>query len=228
MITGADAQILASVRAEGGGYPKGSPGQPSYILLKDYLKELEAKHKVSIAYKTALLENVRVDTLLTNSARQETGIESKLDLILKNLNIQYRKPREGFYVLYEDGSKNETSSKPDGREPLIREVVEKAMSDQRETIFTMSGSVIDAANNQGIPGVNILLKGSNTGTATRADRSNKLDLPAAEGILVFSYISYVTQEIVVGSQSVIDVKLSENVNALSEVVVTLPFFDLSF
>lgn len=209
------AQMIASARLDDGRHGKSE--QPSQILLKDYLKELESKYKVSIAYKTELLENIKIDARLTNSGRNEAAIENKLDRILKNLNIQYRKSREGFYVLYQGNPKNAEATEERAKDVFVKPEMPEQVKNE---VFSISGTVLDAGNSQGIPGVNILLKGGNIGTTTGMDGSYKVELPAAEGTLVFSYIGYVTQEIAIGSQAVIDVKLAENVQALSEVIVT--------
>ncbi|HKJ48938.1 MAG TPA: SusC/RagA family TonB-linked outer membrane protein [Christiangramia sp.] len=81
----------------------------------------------------------------------------------------------------------------------------------------VSGVVKD---NSGVPmiGVTILVKGTNTGTTTNFD--GEYSINAAEGsTLVFSFVGFLTQEIPV-TDSTIDVTMSEDQNALSEVVVT--------
>lgn len=74
-------------------------------------------------------------------------------------------------------------------------------------------------NGEPLPGVNVLIKGTSIGTTTDADGKYALEVPDAESVLVFSFIGYVSQEIVVGAQSVIDIILSPDVQALEEVVV---------
>ncbi|HEU5147410.1 MAG TPA: SusC/RagA family TonB-linked outer membrane protein, partial [Chryseosolibacter sp.] len=74
-------------------------------------------------------------------------------------------------------------------------------------------------NGEPLPGVNVLIKGTSIGTTTDADGKYALEVPDAESVLVFSFIGYVSQEIVVGTQSVIDIILSPDVQALEEVVV---------
>ncbi len=65
----------------------------------------------------------------------------------------------------------------------------------------------------------VMVKGTNSGTATEFDGSYTLTVPSSDAVLVFSYIGYRPQEVPVGSQSVIDVTLQQDVNALDEVVV---------
>ena len=84
---------------------------------------------------------------------------------------------------------------------------------------TVSGTVTDADDGSGIPGVNILEKGTANGTITDLDGNFSLSVSSG-ATLVFSYVGYLSQEIVVGSQTNISVSLVPDVTQLSEVVVT--------
>jgi TonB-linked SusC/RagA family outer membrane protein len=81
------------------------------------------------------------------------------------------------------------------------------------------GRVVDDAGS-GMPGVNVIVKGSSSGTTTDADGRYSLNVPgAANATLVFSFIGYLPQEQPVGSRSTIDVSLAVDVVQLSEIVV---------
>jgi TonB-linked SusC/RagA family outer membrane protein len=79
---------------------------------------------------------------------------------------------------------------------------------------------ITEASGAAIPGVSILLKGTTAGTTSSVDGTYSLNLQDEKAVLVFSFIGYNPQEISVGNQSVIDVKLTESAQQLGEVVVT--------
>ncbi len=83
---------------------------------------------------------------------------------------------------------------------------------------TVSGTVKDE-NGTGMPGVNVLIKGTASGTATDANGQYRISVPGSSSVLVFSFVGYTTQEISVGSQSTVDVSMALDVQALSEVVV---------
>lgn len=70
-----------------------------------------------------------------------------------------------------------------------------------------------------MPGVNVLLKGSSTGTVTDLNGNYKLSVPSAESVLVFSFIGYVSEEITVGAQSAINITLTTDISQLNEIVV---------
>ena len=83
---------------------------------------------------------------------------------------------------------------------------------------TVSGQVTDEGGNP-LPGVTVVIKGTTSGTATDGEGKYRLSVPA-NAILSYNYLGYVSQEIVVGSQTVIDVTLAEDIQQLDEVVVT--------
>ena len=84
--------------------------------------------------------------------------------------------------------------------------------------ITVSGQVMDEANRP-IPGANVIVKGTSIGTST--DQDGKFNLTVLDGnaVLVFSFIGYSAKEVVVGSQTIINVSLDPDVSTLSEVVV---------
>jgi len=84
----------------------------------------------------------------------------------------------------------------------------------------ISGRVTSSDDGEGLPGVNILLQGTSTGSVTDFDGNYKVTVPGDDAVLVFSFIGYVGQEFIVSNQSVIDVILATDVTTLSEIVVT--------
>ncbi|MFP4505865.1 MAG: SusC/RagA family TonB-linked outer membrane protein [Cyclobacteriaceae bacterium] len=83
---------------------------------------------------------------------------------------------------------------------------------------TVSGTVT-APEEGALPGVNVLVKGTSTGTVTDLDGNYRLTVPEGNDVLVFSSIGYVSQEIEINGRTTINVELQSDVQALSEVVV---------
>ena len=83
---------------------------------------------------------------------------------------------------------------------------------------TISGTV-EAEDEGPLPGVNVLVKGTTTGTVTDLDGNYRITIPGSESVLVFSSIGYSPEEVTVGSQSTIDILLLPDIKSLSEVVV---------
>jgi len=82
----------------------------------------------------------------------------------------------------------------------------------------ISGTIVDE-NNQALPGVNVIIKGTRTGTITDFEGKYLIDVPAEDVLLVFSAIGYQSVEIPVLGKQQIDLKLSVSVESLDEVVV---------
>ncbi len=78
---------------------------------------------------------------------------------------------------------------------------------------------VTGADNQGLPGVNVLVGGTSVGTTTDADGNYAINT-AANTSLVFSYISYISQTVPVNNRSIINVQLVEDAKAINEVIVT--------
>jgi len=87
---------------------------------------------------------------------------------------------------------------------------------QQET--TVTGTV-KATDGSLLPGLSIVVKGTTTGTTTNADGKYNIEVPN-NATLIFSFIGFETQEIVVGGKSVIDVTMEQSIESLDEVVVT--------
>jgi TonB-dependent starch-binding outer membrane protein SusC len=83
---------------------------------------------------------------------------------------------------------------------------------------TITGKVT-GENNDALPGVTVLIKGTTNGTATDANGNYSLTAPEANGTLVVSFVGYVTQEQAINSRTVINVSLVPDAKALQEVVV---------
>ncbi|MFC5409291.1 SusC/RagA family TonB-linked outer membrane protein [Larkinella bovis] len=83
---------------------------------------------------------------------------------------------------------------------------------------SVKGKVTDERN-EGLPGVSIVVKGTTSGTTTDVNGQYTLNLPDDRAVLVFSFVGYVSQEIPVGGQAVLDVTLKGDSKTLNEVVV---------
>ena len=83
---------------------------------------------------------------------------------------------------------------------------------------TVSGTVTDESG-ASLPGVTVISKGTVVGTVTDIEGNYRIEV-GEEAVLSFSFVGYLTQEVAVNSQSVINVVLPEDTRQLSEVVVT--------
>jgi len=93
----------------------------------------------------------------------------------------------------------------------------QAQENQGNNEDEVSGIVTDE-NGEGLPGVNIVIKGTAIGTITDVNGSYSLEA-SEQSTLIFSYLGYQNQEITIGSQSIVDVQMTVDIETLSEVVV---------
>ncbi len=85
--------------------------------------------------------------------------------------------------------------------------------------ITITGIIIDQSG-EPLPGVNVILQGTTTGTVTDYEGKYTITVPNTNAVLQFSFIGYKTETMVVGDQRRIDLTLSDDATQLGEVVVT--------
>lgn len=83
---------------------------------------------------------------------------------------------------------------------------------------TVTGKVIDQASGSSLPGVNVIIKGTTTGTSTDFDGQYSLSVKDGD-IIIFKYIGLITQEIKYTGQNPLNVSMQEDASQLNEVVV---------
>ncbi|MFB6248106.1 MAG: SusC/RagA family TonB-linked outer membrane protein [Salinibacter sp.] len=88
---------------------------------------------------------------------------------------------------------------------------------------TVTGEVVDAQDGTTLPGVNIVVQGTQTGTTTRADGSFTIEAPSEDATLVFSFVGYQQKEVPIEGRSEITVQLQPSVTAMEEVVVNVGY-----
>ena len=82
----------------------------------------------------------------------------------------------------------------------------------------VSGKILDSTG-FGLPGVTVLEKGTTTGTVTDVNGNYNINVSSTRAILVYSFVGYETQEVLVGNQTTINLTLKESIGALDEVLV---------
>ncbi|HEV7347648.1 SusC/RagA family TonB-linked outer membrane protein [Telluribacter sp.] len=204
---------------------------PASKKLKGVLNELKNLYHVDILFEGSLVEGISVSADLLNP---NTSLENNLEKILKPAGLSYKKVKNNSYVILKIGKSTKTAE----IEPRFQEAVmstpatenaEKAEKAEgpvvrlRERVEVVAQIVRGKVNDEkggGLPGVSVLVKGTQRGTTTNADGQFELEVPNASSILVFSYVGYQTKEITVGNQTNISLSLALEDKSLEEVVVT--------
>ena len=83
----------------------------------------------------------------------------------------------------------------------------------------VTGSV-SSSTGEALPGVNVTVQGTTIGVMTDMNGNYSIEAPSSQSVLLFSFIGFESQQITVGSQSRINVTLSEDAVVLGDVVVT--------
>ncbi|KHJ39290.1 TonB-dependent receptor SusC [Pedobacter glucosidilyticus] len=157
--------------------------------LSTMLKSLEEQYKVRFNYDSKLLKDKLVKAGIIT---ESNPLEQVLLQLLSPFDLNYEKVKESQYVIYKN---------------------KKSLAD-----IAITGKVVDAAG-MPLPGVSVRIKGSTTGTTTDVNGKYTINIPDAGTVLVFSFIGFTSQEIVVNNQKSVDVTLIDDSKTLSEVVV---------
>lgn len=175
--------------------------------LKAVLNHIEKSARVRFAYSPSLVRGRKVDLVLYNQPLGEV-----LSLLLRPYRIQYTVSGD-YIILSRDptpsgsGQSSHTSSSTDWASADIEVPADRVIS----------GSVTDERG-LGLPGVNIIIKGTNRGTTANADGNFRLNVPEGN-TLVFSLVGYITREARIDRRSTVDLRLQTDNKTLEEVVV---------
>lgn len=101
--------------------------------------------------------------------------------------------------------------------PLLLLLNRSVQAQNRDVLIR--GTVVAAETNEGIPGVNVIIKNSKQGTTTKADGTFTLNVPERPSVLLLSYIGYQTQEVTVNTQTTLTITMKADDRSLNEVIV---------
>jgi TonB-linked SusC/RagA family outer membrane protein len=174
--------------------------------LKSVLARIERSANVKFSYVPSLIKNQKV----TLSANNQT-----LNNVLKELLVplQIRFSVSGEYIILNKKQEGAPASSKD-QGMLV------PLPYLNPVDISIKGQVLASDSKEPLPGVSVVVKGTQQGAITSGDGSYNLVVPDERSVLVFSFVGYVSQEIQVANRSVINVTLQSDIKALSEVVVT--------
>lgn len=196
------------------------------LSMREALTRLGRQYHVDILFEEKLL-----DGLLVSASQVKTNIriDRALSILLDSSPLRYQAVSKGAYVIL--SAKRAVISNPpatlpliDGPEPTSRVAsvdVDPLLSRSVSNLVqerSISGRVTGETN-EGLPGVSVVIKGTQRGTTTNADGRYSLLIPKEGKELVISFVGFLTQEIAVGNRSIIDIQLAPDTKALDEVVV---------
>ncbi len=201
------------------------------VQLKNVLNVLKSSYQVDIMFE---LKSVDGLTVPANVINMEQSLERNLDKILTPFGLTFKKVNRQSYLVLDGRKRNKPASRViRNPEESSRELIDhvdqpvqeqyriSGLSSSPEEAYAdrrVSGKVTDESGG-GLPGVSILLKGTQQGTLTDADGRFGIDVPDEQAVLVFSFVGYASQEVVTGSRTMIEISLKVDEKSLEEVVV---------
>ncbi|MEN0002761.1 MAG: TonB-dependent receptor [Bacteroidota bacterium] len=166
-------------------------------------------YQVAIVYDVEQLEKVTVK----GWTLKRKSVEDDLKTLLKRVPFTYKKLNAKTFVIKKQNSTS-TFSKGKSRNSSNSIAPKKQVKER----FMAKGFVYDAANNDPLIGVNVIVRGRSDGTATLIDGSFQLQVEAGD-ILEISYIGYLSKTVKVSTKELGIIYLESDAKQLDEVVV---------
>lgn len=167
------------------------------------LAKLEKQTEIKFVFSPQV---IKADQRVSADFR-EVAFGEVLEKILRPLRLKYE--LSGKYILLSDVESQASRNGPGS----LSEAVAKL-----PTAITVRGTVM-GEEGTALPGVNVVLKGTQQGTTTDQSGAFSLAVPDAESVLVFSFVGYQSQEVVVGNRTQLNITLGVDDKLLNEVVV---------
>ena len=199
--------------------------QPAGQPLRSVLEALEKEYDVRFAFQPDDVARKRV-RLPSQNVEPQPSLEDRLTTILSPHRLYFQRSQvEGYYIIrrkkparrvIKTSSERPTTVPSDPRTIRSRMPVPELPAPQEQTI---TGRVTDVSTNEPLPGVNIVVKNTTVGTVTDVEGRYRLTVSDSARVLVFSSVGYVSEELVIGNQTTMDLGMSPATESLSEVVV---------
>lgn len=170
--------------------------------IMEVISSIEEKTSFHFVYYISDIQALKKDKDF-NLNRQKIKVYDILMELSKFYHVAFRQINNNITIKRLPGNENE-------KVPSLEIVLDE---------ITVKGKVVSSDNNEGLPGVNVLIRGTSRGTVTDVNGDYTLDVPSGEAVLIFSSVGYIRQEITVGTQTVINVNMVPDVKSLEEVVI---------
>ena len=175
--------------------------------VKAALNSIEGKTDFRFFYREGTLRSVQDQRITLNATNQSVAFFLKK--IATETGLMFKQVDGMINVKIPEKPKQKSSKKQE----------EAKLPDQ-----IISGKVTDEKG-EPLPGASILVKGTSVGVVTDKDGNYRLLAPDDAAILVFSFVGYVAEEVVINGRVIIDVMLSPDITTLQEVVVSTGYWE---
>lgn len=164
--------------------------------LKSVLSAIESKSDYVFIYPSSLDLNRKMNIKVTNGSIQDI-----MNQVVAGTNLTYSVSGKNIYI--QEKTANSANS--------VREVKQVGN-------IPVKGKIVDV-NGDPLVGATVLIKGTTEGTTADFNGNFQINVPNSKSVLVVSYVGYANQEITVGNKKSLSIVLSEDANALEELVV---------
>lgn len=198
--------------------------------LSSALKDLENRYQVSFTFDRKTVANKYVDY----SGKTFKSLEKELSFLAENLDFRYEKLSPKVYLLIAAPKKSAMTDEEQSSGQGLNALTTRGLGQSADNplsmvshhvqktlaVETVSGRVTAKADGQALPGVSVLIKGTQQGTITDNDGRFSIEAPSSSSVLIFSFIGFKTVEMVAGRQTNIEISMEESSEVLQEAVVT--------
>jgi TonB-linked SusC/RagA family outer membrane protein len=163
------------------------------VTLREALSKIAEESGFKLTYRGDVIEDKMISLSMDG-----ISVSDALGLVLDGTGLDYKISQEGYLLIL---SKEETYE---------LEIFQE----------TIQGQVTDSDSGEPIPGVTIVIQGSDVGTATNVDGNFELTVPSLNETLIISAVGYMSQEIEIDGEIIVNISLMPDMYGLDEVVVT--------
>ncbi|NJN25103.1 MAG: TonB-dependent receptor [Cyclobacteriaceae bacterium] len=171
--------------------------ESSKVPVKEIFREIESTTNFLFSFYPG---DFNEDQLISISNKKQL-ISDVLLQVSKETNLSFRQINNNINVRKKEDSKPEST---------IEVIIEG---------IKITGKVVSGDDNEGLPGVNVIVKGTTQGTVTDVEGNYELQVPDENSILVFSSVGFISEEVALSGRSVVDMMLTPDITALEEIVV---------
>lgn len=148
-------------------------------------------------------DRIHIEDLETkiNYSKSNASLEDLLLHISKQAKLKFKQVNNNISVDFMENKRNEKE-------------IEIILQGIRIT-----GKVTGDDDDSGLPGVNVIIQGTMTGSVTDMEGNYSIEVPDGNAVLIFSSVGYITEEVVVGNRTMVNLIMTSDVTALQEIVV---------
>ncbi len=197
--------------------------------LKDVLTDLSRQHRVSILFEETTVQGL---TVLGQSLTATGKLSRRLASLVEPYGLQVKQVSDQTFLVFRKQTKAApmaalantlpapltTEPAPAGSTLTMNSLAMRSPDVASAADIQVTGTVTDEKGD-GLPGVNVVIKGTTKGVTTDATGAFRMSVPDQNAILVFSFVGYTSKEVVVGANARIAVTLVADNQTLEEVVV---------